>query len=109
MSEDVCLSLGLIYDPTIKLNMQSANREVDQLLELVRNVLFQVGDIVLYFIQGGTIHSKEEMLDALEARLKEMHQSDNQGEEELDKEQKDEESGDEDKGLKDQYDANESE
>ncbi|KZS99419.1 uncharacterized protein LAESUDRAFT_765550, partial [Laetiporus sulphureus 93-53] len=48
MSEDVCLSLGLIYDPTIKLNMQSANGEVDQSLGLVRNVPFQVGDIVLY-------------------------------------------------------------
>ncbi len=48
MSEDVCLSLGLIYDPTIKLNMQSANGEVDQSLGLVCNVPFQVGDIILY-------------------------------------------------------------
>ncbi|KAH9475463.1 hypothetical protein JR316_0012574 [Psilocybe cubensis] len=34
MSEDVCHSLSLIYDPTIKLNMQSANGTVDQSLGL---------------------------------------------------------------------------
>ncbi|OBZ78893.1 hypothetical protein A0H81_01163 [Grifola frondosa] len=48
MSEEVCHALGLIYDPTICLNMQSANGEVDQSLGLVRNVPFQVSDIVLY-------------------------------------------------------------
>ncbi|OBZ73525.1 hypothetical protein A0H81_05905 [Grifola frondosa] len=48
MSEEVCHALGLIYDPTIRLNMQSANGEVDQSLGLVRNVPFQVSDIVLY-------------------------------------------------------------
>ncbi|OBZ79695.1 hypothetical protein A0H81_00350 [Grifola frondosa] len=48
MSEEVCHSLGLIYDPSIRVNMQSANGEVDQSLGLVRNISFQVSDIVLY-------------------------------------------------------------
>jgi hypothetical protein len=29
MSEAVCHNIGLVYDPSIKLNMQSANSEVD--------------------------------------------------------------------------------
>lgn len=48
MSEHVCHALGLSYDPTIRLNMQSANGEVDQSLGLVRNVPFCVANIVLY-------------------------------------------------------------
>ena len=38
MSEAVCHDLALIYDPTIQLNMQSANGEIDRSLGLVRNV-----------------------------------------------------------------------
>jgi hypothetical protein len=34
MSEAVCHDIGLMYDLSIKLNMQSANSEVDQLLSL---------------------------------------------------------------------------
>ncbi|KAI0949356.1 hypothetical protein AcW1_008990 [Taiwanofungus camphoratus] len=48
MSEQVCHALGLIYDPSVQLNMQSANGSIDRSLGLVRNVSFQVGDIVLY-------------------------------------------------------------
>ncbi|OBZ71015.1 hypothetical protein A0H81_09536 [Grifola frondosa] len=48
MSEEVCHVLGLIYDPIICLNMQSANGKVDQSLGLVCDVPFQVSDIVLY-------------------------------------------------------------
>jgi hypothetical protein len=48
MAEDVCFDLGLAYDPTIILNMQSANGEVDQSLGLVRNVPIQIGDMTLY-------------------------------------------------------------
>lgn len=48
MSEDVCHALHLPYDPTIVVNMQSANGEVDKSLGLVRNVPFCVADIVLY-------------------------------------------------------------
>jgi hypothetical protein len=31
MSNTICHDLGLAYDPTIQLNMQSANGEVDRL------------------------------------------------------------------------------
>jgi len=48
MAEDVCFDLGLIYDPTVVLNMQSANGEVDQSLGLARNVPMQIGDMTLY-------------------------------------------------------------
>ncbi|KAI0950441.1 hypothetical protein AcV7_008905 [Taiwanofungus camphoratus] len=48
MSEQVCHTLGLIYDPFVQLNMQSANGSIDRFLGLVRNVSFQVGDIMLY-------------------------------------------------------------
>ena len=48
MSEDVCHALRLAYDPTIVLNMQSANGDVDRSLGLVRNVPFAIADIVLY-------------------------------------------------------------
>ena len=37
-SEAVCHNLVLIYDPTIQLNMQTANSKIDQSLGLVRNV-----------------------------------------------------------------------
>ncbi len=48
MSEGVCMDLALIYDPTIVLNMQSANGEVDKSLGLARNVPLLIGDITLY-------------------------------------------------------------
>ncbi|EED82574.1 predicted protein [Postia placenta Mad-698-R] len=48
MSEEVCLGLNLLFDPTIQLNMQSANGEVDRSLGLIRNVTFRIGEIVLY-------------------------------------------------------------
>jgi hypothetical protein len=48
MSEGICHDLGLIYDPTIKLNMQSANGEVNQSLGLARNVPCRIGNITLY-------------------------------------------------------------
>jgi hypothetical protein len=38
ISEAVCHDIGLAYDPSIKLNMQLANGEVDQSLGLSRNV-----------------------------------------------------------------------
>ena len=34
MAEEVCHSLGLIYDPEVKLSMQSANGEIDETLGL---------------------------------------------------------------------------
>ncbi|EED77223.1 predicted protein [Postia placenta Mad-698-R] len=45
MSEEVCLGLNLLFDPTIQLNMQSANGEVDRSLGLIRNVPFRIGEI----------------------------------------------------------------
>ncbi|KZT23213.1 hypothetical protein NEOLEDRAFT_1069815 [Neolentinus lepideus HHB14362 ss-1] len=48
MSEGVCLSLGVAFDPTIRVQMQSANKTVDLTLGLVRNVPFQAGSITLY-------------------------------------------------------------
>jgi hypothetical protein len=48
MSEAVCHDIGLAYDPSIKLNMQSANGEVDQSLGLSRNVPCKINTITLY-------------------------------------------------------------
>jgi hypothetical protein len=48
MSDAICHNLGLAYDPTIQLNMQSANGEVDQSLGLARNIPCQISDITLY-------------------------------------------------------------
>jgi hypothetical protein len=48
MSEAVCHDIGLAYDPSIKLNMQLANGEVDQSLGLSRNVPFKINTITLY-------------------------------------------------------------
>ena len=48
MSEDVCHDLGLIYDPTFVLHMQSANGEIDKSLGISRNVPAKLGHITLY-------------------------------------------------------------
>jgi hypothetical protein len=48
MSEAVCHDLGMPYDPKIRLNMQSANGEIDQSLGLARNVPCRIGSITLY-------------------------------------------------------------
>ncbi len=48
MSEEVCHELAMIYDPTIILNMQSANGTIDPSLGLARNVPFRIGDLTLY-------------------------------------------------------------
>jgi hypothetical protein len=48
MSEDVCHCMGLPYDPSITLHMQSANGEVDKSLGLARNVPCTVGSVTLY-------------------------------------------------------------
>jgi hypothetical protein len=50
MSEAVCHDIGLAYDLSIKLNMQSANGEVDQSLGLARNVPCKINSITLYHI-----------------------------------------------------------
>jgi hypothetical protein len=48
MSEEVCNVLAIAYNPDVCLSMVSANRGIDQLLGLVHNVSFLVGDITLY-------------------------------------------------------------
>jgi hypothetical protein len=48
MSEGVCHDIGLLYDPSIKLNMQSANGNVNQSLGLAWNVPCRIGTITLY-------------------------------------------------------------
>jgi hypothetical protein len=48
MSENVCHELGLAYDPSIKLNMQSANGNIDQSLGLSRNVPFRIHTATFY-------------------------------------------------------------
>jgi len=48
MSEAVCHDLGIIYDPSIRLNMQSANGEIDLSLGLAQNVPCRLSDITLY-------------------------------------------------------------
>jgi hypothetical protein len=48
MSEAVCHDISLAYDPSIKLNMQSANGEVDQSLRLSCNIPYKINTITLY-------------------------------------------------------------
>jgi hypothetical protein len=48
MSEATCHGLSLVYDPRIRLNMESANGTFDWSLGLARNVPFLIGTITLY-------------------------------------------------------------
>src|ERR1700709_1876117 len=48
MSESVSRRLGLSYDPSITLHMQSANGEIDHSLGLSRNVPFRMDDLTFY-------------------------------------------------------------
>ncbi|KAG6871202.1 hypothetical protein C0992_011525 [Termitomyces sp. T32_za158] len=48
MSADVANELGIIYDPAIHLNMQSANGTVDRSLGLAENVECTIGDLTFY-------------------------------------------------------------
>jgi hypothetical protein len=48
MLEAVCHDIGLAYDPSIKLNIQSANGEVDQSLSLSHNIPCKINTITLY-------------------------------------------------------------
>ena len=49
MSDGVCHALGITYDPTFRLQMESANGEVDETLGLARNVPFSIGPVTLFF------------------------------------------------------------
>lgn len=48
MSEHIADRLKLIYDPDIIINMQSANKQVEKLLGMAKNVPFLFGDIIVY-------------------------------------------------------------
>ena len=48
MSEEVCIVLGIAYDPNVCLNMISANGGIDQSLGLAKNVPFKIGKIIVY-------------------------------------------------------------
>ena len=48
MSKAIYHELGLAYDPSIVLHMQSANGNFNQLLGLVHNIPFQIGAITCY-------------------------------------------------------------
>jgi hypothetical protein len=56
MSEAVCHDISLVYNPSIKLNMQSANGKVNQSLSLAHNVPCKINSITLY-LQIHIIHS----------------------------------------------------
>ncbi|KZT21243.1 hypothetical protein NEOLEDRAFT_1181871 [Neolentinus lepideus HHB14362 ss-1] len=55
MSEGVCLSLGVAFNPMVRVQMQSTNKTVDLTLSLAHNVLFQAGSITLY-LQMHVVH-----------------------------------------------------
>jgi hypothetical protein len=48
MLEEVFHDIGLMYDLSIKFNMQSANSKVNQSLGLSRNIPCQIDSITLY-------------------------------------------------------------
>jgi hypothetical protein len=48
MSQAVCHEFAIVYDPAIRLNMQSANGEIDKSLGLARNVPCRIRDITIY-------------------------------------------------------------
>ncbi|KAG6869911.1 hypothetical protein C0995_016344 [Termitomyces sp. Mi166 len=48
MLEEIAHHLGLVYDPTVVLNMQSANGAIDQLRGLARNVPCTIAGLTIY-------------------------------------------------------------
>ena len=48
MSEAACHHLGLAYDPSIYINMESANGILDRTLGLARHIVCKFDQIILY-------------------------------------------------------------
>jgi len=48
MSKKVAVQLGLVWDPTIRIDMESASNHVDRTLGVARNVAFEVGGLKLF-------------------------------------------------------------
>src|ERR1700691_1135263 len=45
MAKEVAVQLGLTWDPTIQINMQSASNHLEKTLGLARNVNFSIGGL----------------------------------------------------------------
>ena len=56
ISENICHTLGLPYDPDITLNMQLTNGKIDKSLGLSCNIPFHFGEVTIY-LQVHVIHS----------------------------------------------------
>lgn len=48
MAKEVAVQLGLTWDPSIRINMESASNHVEKTLGLAKNVCFAVGGLSLY-------------------------------------------------------------
>lgn len=48
MAKRIAVAMGLTWDPSIRINMQSANRQVEASLGLARNVPFTLGGITIF-------------------------------------------------------------
>ena len=48
MGKEVATTLGLTWDPNIRINMESASSHIEKTLGLARNVPFTVGGITIY-------------------------------------------------------------
>ena len=56
MSKEACHMLGLIYDPWLRLQVQSTNGKVDEMLGLAQNVSMLFGEI-MFCVQFHIIHN----------------------------------------------------
>jgi hypothetical protein len=48
MSKKVAVQLGLVWDPSVSIDMESASNHVEQTLGVARNVAFEIGGMKLY-------------------------------------------------------------
>lgn len=48
MSKRIAVQLGLVWDPTVRMDMESASNHVEQTLGVARNVSFEVGGLKLF-------------------------------------------------------------
>ena len=48
MSKKVAVQLGLVWDPTVQIEMESASSHIEKTLGVARNVPFEVGGLKLF-------------------------------------------------------------
>jgi hypothetical protein len=48
ISKQVAVQLGLVWDPSISIEMESASGHIEQTLGVARNVCFEIGGLKLY-------------------------------------------------------------